>query len=55
MPIVHGKMGVFLWMSGYKKQEIVWKEIICQKRKWKKLKELNQNDIKFHAKTTVKG
>ena len=55
MPIVHGKMGVSLWMSEYKKQENEWKEIICQKRKWKKLKELNENDINFHTKSIVKA
>ena len=37
------------------KQENAWKEIICPKRKWKKLKELNENDINFHAKSTVKA
>ena len=55
MPIVDDKMEVSLWMSKYKKQENVWKEIICQKRKWKKLKELNENDIKFHVKSTIKA
>ena len=53
MPIVHGRMEVFLWKSGYKEEEIVWKEIICQKRNKKKLKEAKENDIKYHPKTTV--